>query len=129
MKPVESHFVSLVSLGEGWHNYHHAFPWDYRAAELGFRYSLTTFIIDVLAKLGLAYDLRTTSPQMVESRILRTGDGTHPIDDEITRFKDKKKAIPAKEHNENINQMTVPLINDEDLKGSKLIKRPFAIQG
>lgn len=116
-------FVSVVSLGEGWHNYHHAFPWDYRAAELGFRYSLTTFIIDSLARCGLAYDLRTTPPNMIESRISRTGDGSHPIDAEIRRYKNKIKV-----EKDEIN-LTTHLINDEDLKGVKLIKRPVAVQG
>lgn len=119
MKPVESVFVSYVSMGEGWHNYHHAFPWDYRAAELGFRYSPTTFIIDVLAKLGFAYDLRTTPPHMVESRITRTGDGSHPIDEQIRNF--QKNADSSRRND--INQ------NDEEPKGVKLIKRPVAIQG
>ncbi|CAG7833729.1 unnamed protein product, partial [Allacma fusca] len=32
--PVESKLVSILAAGEGWHNYHHAFPRDYKAAEL-----------------------------------------------------------------------------------------------
>ncbi|XP_050294239.1 acyl-CoA Delta-9 desaturase-like isoform X2 [Anthonomus grandis grandis] len=79
VKAVESGFVSFVSVGEGWHNYHHAFPWDYRAAEFGARYSITTFIIDTLAFFGLAYDLKTTPYYMVQRRAERTGDGSHPI--------------------------------------------------
>lgn len=79
MKPVESSFVAFVSVGEGWHNYHHAFPWDYRAAEFGAKYSLTTMFIDFLASWGLAYDLRTTPYHMVQKRVQRTGDGSHPI--------------------------------------------------
>ncbi|KAF7285848.1 hypothetical protein GWI33_009820 [Rhynchophorus ferrugineus] len=79
MKPVESSFVAFVSVGEGWHNYHHAFPWDYRAAEFGSKYSITTMVIDFLAWAGLAYDLKTTPYHMVQKRAERTGDGSHPI--------------------------------------------------
>ncbi|KAH1012383.1 acyl-CoA Delta-9 desaturase isoform X2 [Dendroctonus ponderosae] len=79
MEPVESSFVAFVSVGEGWHNYHHAFPWDYRAAELGSKYSITTFVIDALAYFGLAYDLKSTPYHMVKRRVERTGDGSHPI--------------------------------------------------
>ncbi|KAJ8960527.1 hypothetical protein NQ318_013815, partial [Aromia moschata] len=75
--PVESHFVAFISIGEGWHNYHHAFPWDYRASELGSRYNMNAFIIDLLAYFGFAYDLRTAPYNLVKSRALRTGDGTH----------------------------------------------------
>lgn len=79
IKPVESKLVSFFSVGEGWHNYHHSFPWDYRAAELGVRYSITTLVIDVLAYLGLAYDLRIAPYTMVEQRALRKGDGSHEV--------------------------------------------------
>ncbi|GLV39964.1 Desaturase 1 [Carabus blaptoides fortunei] len=76
IKPVESLLVSFLAGGEGWHNYHHTFPWDYRASEFGTKVNVTTHIIDMLAYLGLAYDLRTASKQMVQQRIERTGDGT-----------------------------------------------------
>lgn len=79
MKPVESKLVSFFSIGEGWHNYHHSFPWDYRAAELGVRYSITTLVIDILAAVGLAYDLRVAPYTMVELRALRKGDGSHEV--------------------------------------------------
>ncbi|XP_019872948.2 acyl-CoA Delta-9 desaturase [Aethina tumida] len=78
MLPVESYFVSFVTFGEGWHNYHHTFPWDYRASELGARFSVTTHLIDMLAWLGLAYDLKTALESTIENRCRRTGDGSHP---------------------------------------------------
>ncbi|XP_049868582.1 (11Z)-hexadec-11-enoyl-CoA conjugase-like [Pectinophora gossypiella] len=75
IKSVESKMVSLAALGEGWHNYHHVFPWDYRTSELG-RVNLSTGFIDLFAKLGWAYDLKAASPSMILSRAKRTGDGT-----------------------------------------------------
>ncbi|KOB71346.1 Acyl-CoA desaturase BmorQPVE1, partial [Operophtera brumata] len=77
LQPVESWFVSFLSLGEGWHNYHHAFPWDYKAAELTMHFNFSATLIRFLETIGLAYDLKTASPEMVEKRIMRTGDGTH----------------------------------------------------
>lgn len=42
-----------MTQGEGWHNYHHVFPWDYKTAELGnYRYNITTAFIDFFAKIG-----------------------------------------------------------------------------
>lgn len=71
--------MAALAFGEGWHNYHHAFPWDYKAAELGnYRLNMSTALIDFCAKLGLAYDLKVASPELVKRRALRTGDGTHP---------------------------------------------------
>ncbi|XP_046646011.1 acyl-CoA Delta-9 desaturase-like [Daphnia pulicaria] len=78
MKPSDSRLAASFSLGE-WHNYHHVFPGDYRVAELGsWRMSATVVVIDLFAWLGLIYDLKTVSPKIVRSRVLRTGDGTHP---------------------------------------------------
>lgn len=72
--------VAIAAVGEGWHNYHHVFPWDYKAAELGnYRANLSTAFIDLAAKIGLAYDLKTVSVEMVKRRVERTGDGTHPF--------------------------------------------------
>lgn len=79
MNPVENWFISIIALGEGWHNYHHAFPSDYRAAEYGIRYSITTFVIDVLAWLGFVYDLREAKAEQVKTRAVKKGDGSHPV--------------------------------------------------
>ncbi|KAJ1530261.1 hypothetical protein ONE63_005183 [Megalurothrips usitatus] len=67
--------LSFLTVGESWHNYHHSFPWDYKTSEYG-RYStnLTTAFIDLMAKIGWAYDLRTASPAVIEARINKGGD-------------------------------------------------------
>ncbi|EDW14562.1 acyl-CoA Delta-9 desaturase [Drosophila mojavensis] len=75
---VNSKLVSNITFGEGWHNYHHVFPWDYKAAELGtYNGNWTTAFIDLMAKIGQAYDLKYVSKEMVYKRVLRTGDGSH----------------------------------------------------
>ncbi|CAG9787310.1 unnamed protein product [Diatraea saccharalis] len=76
-QPVESWIVSFFTSGEGWHNYHHAFPWDYKAAELSTHLNPTARIIEFLASIGMIYDLKSAPPDMVKNRIMRTGDGTH----------------------------------------------------
>lgn len=69
-----------MALGEGWHNYHHVFPWDYKAAELGdYKLNLTTAFIDFFAKIGWAYDLKTVSAETVRKRVERTG--TNSVDE------------------------------------------------
>ncbi|XP_034484964.1 stearoyl-CoA desaturase 5 [Drosophila innubila] len=75
---VNSKVVASITFGEGWHNYHHVFPWDYKAAELGtYSHNWTTGFIDMMAKIGQAYDLKSVSQEMVYKRVLRTGDGSH----------------------------------------------------
>ncbi|XP_061703955.1 acyl-CoA Delta-9 desaturase-like isoform X1 [Cydia pomonella] len=80
INPVETKPVSLVVFGEGFHNYHHTFPWDYKTAELGgYSLNLSKLFIDTMSKIGWAYDLKSVSPNIVEKRVKRTGDGSHHV--------------------------------------------------
>lgn len=70
--------LSIAALGEGWHNFHHVFPWDYKTGELGnYTFNLTTGFIDTFARFGWAYDRKYVSPAMVRRRANRSGDGSH----------------------------------------------------
>lgn len=73
INPVENVSVSIVAMGEGWHNYHHVFPWDYKAAELAHRFNITTFWIQLFAKIGWAYDLKEPSAELVRRTIEKCG--------------------------------------------------------
>lgn len=78
INPSENKSVAIFAFGEGWHNYHHVFPWDYKTAELGnYRMNLTTAFIDFFSKIGWAYDLKMVSSEIIKRRAERTGDGTH----------------------------------------------------
>ncbi|XP_014362552.2 acyl-CoA Delta-9 desaturase [Papilio machaon] len=96
INPVETKPVSLVVLGEGFHNYHHTFPWDYKTAELGdYSLNFTKIFIDGMAKIGWAYDLKTVSTEIIEKRVKRTGDGSHSVwgwDDKDVNAEEKKIA-------------------------------------
>ncbi|KAL0831145.1 hypothetical protein ABMA28_002015 [Loxostege sticticalis] len=72
--PVENWGVSIVAMGEGWHNYHHTFPWDYKAAELAFPFNLTTTVLDKFASIGWAYDLKAASPSLINTVARNKGD-------------------------------------------------------
>uniref|UniRef100_T1HR83 FA_desaturase domain-containing protein n=1 Tax=Rhodnius prolixus TaxID=13249 RepID=T1HR83_RHOPR len=78
ISPTENLSVAIVAFGEGWHNYHHAFPWDYKTSEFsGYKFNYTTAFIDFFARIGWAYDLKTVPLHMVEKRANRSGDGSH----------------------------------------------------
>lgn len=100
MKPRENITVAIMTLGEGWHNYHHTFPWDYRASELGFfRFNLTTAFIDFFAKMGWAYDLKSAPLSMVQQRAKRSGDGTYtnPYLHNVWGWDDKDLSVEDKQ--------------------------------
>ncbi|XP_030371258.1 acyl-CoA Delta(11) desaturase [Scaptodrosophila lebanonensis] len=76
--PSENIYVSIVAMGEGWHNYHHVFPWDYKAAELGqYSVNFTTMVLDAFHKLGWAWDMKQPSKELVLRTLQKYGDGTH----------------------------------------------------
>lgn len=56
----ENTLTSIVAVGEGWHNYHHTFPYDYRASEFSWlrRWNPTALFLDGLSLLGLVWNKR-----------------------------------------------------------------------
>lgn len=67
----ENLMVSCLAAGEGFHNYHHSFPQDYRASEFGPYFNLGTAFIDVCCFFGLAYDCKTVSKEVISKRKLK----------------------------------------------------------
>jgi len=51
-------FLALVTCGEGNHNFHHAFPHDFRSGPSKFDWDPSKWIIFALHNLGLAYGLK-----------------------------------------------------------------------
>jgi len=53
-------FVAFLTLGEGWHKFHHEYPWDYAAAELDAlqQFNPTKTFIDICYKLHMCGNRR-----------------------------------------------------------------------
>ncbi len=61
------HFITaLVTLGEGYHNFHHEFPSDYRNAHRWFQYDPTKWAIWIFKMLGLASNLKKFSENEIQ---------------------------------------------------------------
>lgn len=58
--------VAFVSLGEGFHSFHHRFPADFRNGIRWYHWDPAKWFIGVLRYAGLARDLRQTSMPMIE---------------------------------------------------------------
>ncbi|XP_022658875.1 stearoyl-CoA desaturase 5-like isoform X2 [Varroa jacobsoni] len=76
MAPTETTLVSFWAVGEGFHNFHHAFPFDYSCSELGWFVNPSKLFIDLMAYFDLAYDCRSVSRETILRKKLATGDGT-----------------------------------------------------
>jgi stearoyl-CoA desaturase (delta-9 desaturase) len=53
--------LAVLTLGEGYHNFHHEFPGDYRNGVRWYQFDPTKWTIWSLSKLGLAEDLRRSA--------------------------------------------------------------------
>jgi len=71
--PAENPLVSLVAIGEGWHNWHHKYPFDYAASEFGIdkQFNPTKLFIDTCCLLGLASERKRGTGAWHKLRISR----------------------------------------------------------
>ncbi|KAH8666261.1 hypothetical protein BGZ61DRAFT_365874 [Ilyonectria robusta] len=64
--PRDHYITAFVTLGEGYHNFHHEFPSDYRNAIEWYQYDPTKWFIWVWKQVGLAYDLKQFRANEIE---------------------------------------------------------------
>jgi stearoyl-CoA desaturase (Delta-9 desaturase) len=62
----DSWIPALFTYGEGYHNYHHTFPSDYRNGIRLYHWDPTKWFIRVAAWLGQATDLRRMEPEKID---------------------------------------------------------------
>jgi stearoyl-CoA desaturase (delta-9 desaturase) len=65
-------WLALLLLGENWHNFHHAFPSDYRNGAKWYHLDVHKWIIYLMSKCGLAWDLKRTQDVRIEAKISQT---------------------------------------------------------
>jgi stearoyl-CoA desaturase (delta-9 desaturase) len=63
----DSWITALVTFGEGYHNYHHRFPGDYRNGVRWYHFDPTKWCLYVASKLRLTWDLRRMSGAAIEA--------------------------------------------------------------
>ncbi|NUQ68041.1 MAG: fatty acid desaturase [Phycisphaerales bacterium] len=74
-RPFECHdesrnnpIVGVLAMGEGWHNNHHAFPASARHGLAWWQFDLSYVIIWAMERVGLAWDVRRPSPEIIARR-------------------------------------------------------------
>ena len=69
---VNNFIVSVLTFGEGYHNFHHTFANDYRNGIRWYHVDPTKWMIWTLSKLGLAWNLKTTDAVVIKKRMVIT---------------------------------------------------------
>ena len=62
--------VALLTYGEGYHNFHHAFQWDYRNGIKWYQFDPTKWLIRGMSVLGLASSLKLIAPEKIEQKVV-----------------------------------------------------------
>lgn len=84
---VNNWFVSLFTFGEGNHNYHHTFAYDYRNGPLWYNFDPTKWLIWSLNKLGIASKLKRVEQHKIYQAML------NERTDKLLTMIDKKYAL------------------------------------
>jgi stearoyl-CoA desaturase (Delta-9 desaturase) len=73
-----SFVLGILSLGEGWHNTHHAFPTSARHGSRWWQPDTSYYIIRLMALAGLAWNVKLPSQQARDRARHRAGDSIAP---------------------------------------------------
>jgi len=69
--PRDHMLTAFATLGEGYHNFHHEFPSDYRNALIWYQYDPTKIFIWTMKQIGLAYNLQRFSQNAIEQGLIQ----------------------------------------------------------
>ena len=92
---VNNWLLAFVTLGEGYHNYHHTFTSDYRNGVRWYQYDPPKVFIWLLSKIGLAKNLITVEKLAIKKRLL--GEDKRLLLERLQAFKSaQRKRIEQK---------------------------------
>ena len=104
--------TAFLTLGEGYHNFHHEFPSDYRNGVEWWQYDPTKHFIYALSLFGLAYDLQTFPQNEIDK-------GMYQMEQKELNAK-KRKAFWGPDPKD-VPVMTRGEFNEKVKRGDKLV--------
>jgi len=110
----------VLTLGEGYHNFHHEFPNDYRNGIKWYHYDPTKWLIRAFEYAGLAFKVSRSPMKVIERNYLRTHTETHEA--EIVKLQQQLKTMDV----EVAGSAAIPAWSMDEVKrrcttGAKLI--------
>lgn len=82
----DSWIAAIFTMGEGYHNYHHEFQWDYRNGVKPWQLDPSKWIIWLLSKFGLTADLKRVPNERI--LLAETRETKRQLNDQISLFKE-----------------------------------------
>jgi len=108
----DSFLTAVLTLGEGYHNYHHEFPADYRNGIKAYHYDPTKWLILGLSYFGLTYNLKSMSDEEIDKARIQMQQRTIDVENAKLKFGKKFNELPTLSWSE---------IKDRVSKGEKLV--------
>lgn len=121
---VDNYFLSILTFGEGYHNYHHTFANDYRNGIRWFHFDPTKWLIWTLNKLGLAHGLKKMDSVTIEKRMVI--ESKIVLLERITKTCSAKKEELEKTVHEMADQIVAKIAEFNKLKEEYLQKKQEA---
>ena len=101
-------YISFLTFGEGFHNYHHKFQWDYRNGIRWFHFDPSKWSIWLLSRIGLAKDLKKADKfQIMKTKAL---DAWNQVNEILDSLPDQAK----QSYQEKLNDIRIKLQNLEE---------------
>jgi stearoyl-CoA desaturase (delta-9 desaturase) len=99
LSAVDNAVMAVLTFGEGYHNYHHAFAADYRNGVRWYHFDPSKWTIWLAAKLGLVSKLRSINTITVQKSLVLKDKKlildhlSHEVDELATEFKHKLEEV------------------------------------
>lgn len=113
---VDNYLLSIVTFGEGYHNYHHTFANDYRNGICWYHFDPTKWTIWALNKLGLASNLKQVDATRIRRQMI-----SHDREELVARIKASLESGREKME-QRVNQLAEGLM-ERRAELSQLIER------
>jgi len=91
----DSFITAILTFGEGYHNYHHEFPADYRNGVLFYHFDPTKWLISGLSYFGLTYNLKLMSTEEIEKAKIQMKYRSLHEEKAVLKFGTKFEALPV----------------------------------
>lgn len=117
-------WLSLLLLGENWHDFHHAFASDYRNGYKWYHFDAHKWLIWTMSKIGLAHDLNVTPKERIEAKTSAySQDLTFQIHELLEQIYSRTDELY-----ENLNQKIIELKQYKSTAKTKLARRMLNLE-
>lgn len=120
-------FTAILTFGEGYHNYHHEFPSDYRNGVKAHQWDPSKWLIYSFYKLGLAWNLKRVNQDLIlkkemrmkEKRLLKKLQAQVNYSDAIAKYSERLMSRVKERINDSVTHFAELVNKRREIKSQK----------